>query len=188
MSRKTRRSYLTAQEVGVLFGQERARQNGQDPATAAPISPKTVWAYVSHSRMEDGRYRDFPIPMPEYPNPSLPPAGQHAQWYPAEGQTVEDLERDLREWWRERPRVHTVTPAAARRADVVALIRARAGAGHRDEDIAVELAMSYGTTPGGNPYTAKVVEGIRARNGIRGGAFHRARWHGSPAASEANAS
>ncbi len=180
MTTRRSRHYLTAQEIGVLFGEERARQRGHDLGSAEPISPKTVWAYVTHSRIEGGRYEDHPMPMPECPNPELPPAGQHAQWYPADGETVEDLKRRLREWWNTRPVVHTPTPAAERRADVAELVRVRATAGARDQDIASELNEKYGKTPKGNPYTAKAVEGIRTRQGIRGGAFSRAHWHGAP--------
>lgn len=182
MAAKTSRQYLTAQEVGQLFGEERAKRRGHDPTTADPISPKTVWAYVTHSRVPGGRYEDFPIPMPEYPNPALPPAGQHTQWYPAEDETIEDLKRRLREWWNTRPAVHTPTPATVRRAEVAELVRTRAEAGDRDEDIALWLNEKYGETLRGMPYTVKAVEGIRTRNGIRGGAFNRPRWHGAPAA------
>lgn len=187
MATRTRRTYLTAQEVGELFGEERAKQHGHHPGAAVPISPKTVWAYVTHSRIEGGRYADHPMPMPEYPNPDLPPAGQHAQWYPADGETVEDLKRRLREWWDTRPVVHTPTPAGERRADVAELVRVRAEAGARDQDIADELNEKYGETPRGAPYTAKSVEGVRTRNNIRGGVFNRPRWHGAPEADAAEA-
>ncbi len=179
-TRRRSRHYLTAQAIGVLFGEAREKQRGHDPGAAEPISPKTVRAYVSHSRMPGGRYVDHPMPMPEYPNPGLPPAGQHAQWYPDDGETVEGLKRRLREWWNTRPVVHTPTSATERRADVAELIRVRAAAGARDQDIASELAEKYGTTPKGKPYTAKVVEGIRTRHSIRGGAFNRTHWHGAP--------
>lgn len=169
------RQYLTATEIGKIWGEERAKALGKDPQHAAPISVRTVWAYVWHSTHPRGRYFGVEpqMPMPEYPNPDLPHAGQHAQWWPKT--TKRMLEEELRNWWNNRPTAGTGRRAGgpSHSPEVISLVRARARVGTTDRAIAEELATKYNKTPTGRPYTVKVVEGIRNRNDIPAGAWHR---------------
>jgi hypothetical protein len=183
MSTQRRLPYFTAADIGRFWGEERDRLNPDDPKAGQPIAPRTVYGMLWHSTSPEGRYYGYPMPaQPTYPNPDLPAAGQHAQWWPAEGQTLDDLERDLRHWWANRPPAGSGNPPGGPRYDdeVVTLVRARAEAGASDAEIAEALTAAYGTSPRGKAFTARSVEGIRRRNDIHAGAYYRQQRKGEP--------
>lgn len=46
------------------------------------------------------RYEHDPMPLPRYPHPDRPHAGQKPYWEPDPGETREGLEKRLLDWWR----------------------------------------------------------------------------------------
>jgi hypothetical protein len=100
--------YLTTRDVAALWTREReaaerraARAAGRDPAPVDPISAETVRKYVWESTpAEPGqparRYENHPMPMPIHPD------SQRMVWVPAAGQTMHQLRKSLRDWYRNR--------------------------------------------------------------------------------------
>ncbi len=101
--------YLTVQKVAQLFGEERARADGKDVATARPVAIGTVYSYVRDSRAPKvggrppGRYTNNPMPLPSRVDGSDDTGpGPQAVWFPGEGESLADLERRIRAWWHSR--------------------------------------------------------------------------------------
>jgi hypothetical protein len=102
MASKQRRPFLTVDDVTKIWGEERAAKKGLPISEANPMSRLTVYANLKASR-PGGRYENNPVPTPAYPNEELNPHGQHPIWVPAEGETIEDVEQQLRDWYHNRP-------------------------------------------------------------------------------------
>ncbi len=93
---------LHAGDVLRLWNEEQARLGRK------PIKLRTVYATIASCQpaapgKPPNRYQDRPIPMPEYPHPDRPRAGQTPFWRPAAGESLAELEQRLREWWASRP-------------------------------------------------------------------------------------
>lgn len=96
--------WLTLTDVARILGEERAIANGQDPATAEPVSRNTVKSYLNRYQPDNPnrQFGDHPMPRPVYPDAARPLRGQHPLWIPGPGKTVADVERGLRAWWHSR--------------------------------------------------------------------------------------
>jgi len=99
---ETDRKFFLVTDVARMWGEERARQQGKDPATAKPLSSKTVWWYLNQSmEARPGRrrnlYADNPPPLPVHLHLRA------LAWFPDPGETLADLERRLRLWYHSRP-------------------------------------------------------------------------------------
>lgn len=73
-----------------------------------PIAVRTVYANIAHSQpampgRPPNRYQSNPMPLPCYPHPDRPRAGQQPYWTPAAGEKLAELEQRLRDWWVDRP-------------------------------------------------------------------------------------
>lgn len=95
---------FTLADVARMWTEERARQKGMDPTEVRPVTAKTVSANIAWSRpaapgRPPNRYQNNPMPLPRYPEPDKPIQGQHPYWEPEPGETIEDLERRIRDWW-----------------------------------------------------------------------------------------
>ncbi len=86
-------AFFDIDDVARIFGEEHAHRVGS--TTATPLSKETVWDYVKRSR-PGGRYAERPMPAPVGGVRTL-------IWMPGEGQTLADLERELRVWFTGRP-------------------------------------------------------------------------------------
>lgn len=111
----TQRPFFRVRDIARMWGEERARAAGRDVATAEPVAEETVYSYLKHSQppkpgRKSRRYAENPMPLPTYLNDDGDPVdpqrgrrGQQPIWLPAEGQTLEELEHELRGWWHSRP-------------------------------------------------------------------------------------
>lgn len=96
------RKRLYAEDVLRLWNDEQAKKGRK------PIKLKTVIANIGYSfpaapGKPPNRYQHKPMPLPTYPDPDRPRAGQRPYWEPGPGETVLDVEERLRAWWNDRP-------------------------------------------------------------------------------------
>lgn len=116
MTTPQNRPFFTVRDIARMWGQERAHAAGQDVASAPPLAEKTVYSYLKHSqpakpgRRQKRRYADNPMPLPVYLNDDGEPVdqergrrGQQPIWLPGEGETLAEMERQIRAWWHSRP-------------------------------------------------------------------------------------
>lgn len=98
--------FFTTADVARMFGQEHAIKYGKDPAEAKPLSKETITRYINDSKPDDpahprkrpGKYAARPIPTPRHVEGPRTPF----IWRPKPGQTMADLERELRAWYHSR--------------------------------------------------------------------------------------
>lgn len=90
---------FTVRDIARMWGEERGQ----------PVSVETVMDYVKLSRPTPpgaarlNRYECNPVPAPTYPNDNGTGIhGMHPVWVPEPGETFEDLERRIRQWWHSR--------------------------------------------------------------------------------------
>lgn len=91
--------YLTMDDVARIWTEERRAREGPD---ARPITRNTVKAYVWWSMpakrgKPPKRYENHPVP------PSTRLDGQRRVWLPGIGESLADVEEELRLWYRNRP-------------------------------------------------------------------------------------
>lgn len=87
-------------DVARMFTEESAFMQGKDPKTVEPLSVEYIKRMVRDSKPNDGtnkrprRYAANPIRKPELVDNML------LLWRPREGETLDDVERELRAWYR----------------------------------------------------------------------------------------
>jgi hypothetical protein len=96
--------FFRVSDLARMWGEEnaraRARKAGLDEAAAVaaakPVKDRTVLRAIQECKT--GRYAVYPMPMPTYPDGEEPKRGQHPLWVPADGETLDGLERRIRGW------------------------------------------------------------------------------------------
>lgn len=96
------KQFFTVRDVAAMWGQERAQRDGKPLSEAQPLSVNTVHRHVNAAvpatdTRKAGRYADNPPPKPTRVTQ------RSWAWFPAPGQTMQELEEELRAWFRSRP-------------------------------------------------------------------------------------
>lgn len=96
------RAYFTVRDVAEMWGQERALRDGRPLSEAKPLDTITVHRYIHASvpakeGRKAGRYAADPPPAP------TKVTARAWAWFPKPGQTMDELEKELRGWYRRRP-------------------------------------------------------------------------------------